>query len=70
MNIPGATRTHNLWLRRPTLYPIELRGQYKFINKSDYPLFFEHYITDGYGKQDPKSSPLSSFFSTKNNYLT
>ena len=25
--IPGATRTHNLWLRRPTLYPIELRGQ-------------------------------------------
>ena len=26
LNIPGATRTHNLWLRRPTLYPIELRG--------------------------------------------
>ena len=26
-NIPGATRTHNLWLRRPALYPIELRGQ-------------------------------------------
>ena len=25
--IPGATRTHNLWLRRPTLYPIELRGR-------------------------------------------
>ncbi len=27
LNIPGATRTHNLWLRRPTLYPIELRGR-------------------------------------------
>ncbi len=27
LTIPGATRTHNLWLRRPTLYPIELRGR-------------------------------------------
>ncbi len=24
-NAPGGGRTHNLWLRRPTLYPIELR---------------------------------------------
>ena len=22
---PGGGRTHNLWLRRPTLYPVELR---------------------------------------------
>ncbi len=26
-SIPGRTRTCNLWLRRPTLYPIELRGR-------------------------------------------
>ncbi len=26
-NIPERIRTSNLWLRRPTLYPIELRGQ-------------------------------------------
>jgi|KBSMisStaDraftv2_1062788.scaffolds.fasta_scaffold168897_3 hypothetical protein len=24
---PGGGRTHNLWLRRPTLYPVELRAQ-------------------------------------------
>src|SRR5262249_27771989 len=24
---PGGARTHNLWLRRPTLYPVELRAQ-------------------------------------------
>jgi hypothetical protein len=24
---PGEDRTHNLWLRRPTLYPVELRAQ-------------------------------------------
>ena len=24
--IPGEIRTHNLWLRRPTRYPIALRG--------------------------------------------
>jgi hypothetical protein len=23
----GGARTHNLWLRRPTLYPVELRTQ-------------------------------------------
>ncbi len=27
LNIPGRIRTFNLWLRRPTLYPIELRGR-------------------------------------------
>ncbi len=27
LSILGETRTHNLWLRRPALYPIELRGQ-------------------------------------------
>ena len=26
---PGGDRTHNLWLRRPTLYPIELQAQKK-----------------------------------------
>ena len=26
LTIPDGSRTHNLWLRRPTLYPIELRG--------------------------------------------
>jgi hypothetical protein len=26
-NAPGGDRTHNLWLRRPTLYPVELRAQ-------------------------------------------
>ena len=26
-NAPGGGRTHNLWLRRPTLYPVELRAQ-------------------------------------------
>ena len=26
---PGATRTHGLWLRRPTLYPTELRARGK-----------------------------------------
>ena len=26
---PGEIRTHDLWLRRPTLYPTELRAQYK-----------------------------------------
>jgi hypothetical protein len=26
-NAPGEDRTHNLWLRRPTLYPVELRAQ-------------------------------------------
>ena len=26
-NAPGGDRTHNLWLRRPTLYPVELRTQ-------------------------------------------
>ena len=25
-NVPVRTRTSNLWLRRPTLYPIELQG--------------------------------------------
>src|SRR5215510_3589759 len=24
---PGGGRTHNLWLRRPTLYPVELRAR-------------------------------------------
>ena len=24
---PGGGRTHNLWLRRPTLYPIELQAR-------------------------------------------
>ncbi len=24
---PGGSRTHDLWLRRPTLYPAELRAQ-------------------------------------------
>src|SRR4030095_16523639 len=24
---PGEDRTHNLWLRRPTLYPVELRAR-------------------------------------------
>jgi hypothetical protein len=26
-NAPGGGRTHNLWLRRPTLYPVELRAR-------------------------------------------
>jgi hypothetical protein len=26
---PGEDRTHNLWLRRPTLYPVELRARVK-----------------------------------------
>ncbi len=26
---PGGGRTHNLWLRRPTLYPVELRARTK-----------------------------------------
>lgn len=24
---PGGSRTHDLWLRKPTLYPAELRAQ-------------------------------------------
>lgn len=24
---PGGSRTHDLWLRKPTLYPTELRAQ-------------------------------------------
>ncbi len=31
LTIRGGTRTHNLRLRRPTLYPIELRGQSSLI---------------------------------------
>ena len=27
INAPGGGRTHNLWLRRPTLYPVELRAR-------------------------------------------
>jgi hypothetical protein len=30
---PGGGRTHNLWLRRPTLYPVELRAHNR---ESDY----------------------------------
>ena len=26
---PGGSRTHDLWLRRPTLYPTELRAHFK-----------------------------------------
>src|SRR4029077_17816810 len=26
-NAPGGGRNHSLWLRRPTLYPVELRAQ-------------------------------------------
>lgn len=29
---PGGSRTPDLWLRRPTLYPIELRALLKKIN--------------------------------------
>ena len=26
---PGGSRTHDLWLRKPTLYPTELRARYQ-----------------------------------------
>src|SRR5688572_11329327 len=30
---PGGSRTHDLWLRRPTLYPAELRARmYRILN--------------------------------------
>ena len=28
--VPGAIRTHDLWLRKPTLYPAELRAHKHF----------------------------------------
>jgi hypothetical protein len=30
---PGGSRTHDLWLRKPTLYPTELRAQVADYNK-------------------------------------
>lgn len=48
--IPGEIRTHNLWLRRPTLCPIELRGQncynsiyYKCLPTSSTTLYFRNF---------------------------
>ncbi len=36
---PGGGRTHNLWLRRPTLYPIELRARMDSELATDSPDF-------------------------------
>ena len=43
LGVLGATRTHNLWLRRPTFYPIELRGQDKILNFELY--YYSHILT-------------------------
>jgi hypothetical protein len=41
---PGGGRTHNLWLRRPTLYPVELRARetaiiIRWIDNTNAPCF-------------------------------
>lgn len=52
---PGEVRTRNLWRRRPTLYPIELRVQYlttniayiiNFIKNPVFFLFFYKILLD------------------------
>ena len=31
---PGTTRTYDLWLRKPTLYPTELRVRFCIISRA------------------------------------
>lgn len=47
-NGPDAIRTHDLWFRKPLLYPTELRGRVQFKYSIKLELFMLYYL---YGRE-------------------